>query len=585
MPPVRSRLFNSASSCHVLTTAIRRLKRGAFAPKQPAKPRASAPAAPTSPTRRNPSRASLGGHELTAKRSVSRPTSSASARSLSPASEEKRRSERTSTPVDDLRTGPRIVQPKLKPPPGYIEDYLWDPKKRSAKYIGPTGTAPPSPSKKVVTTTISVTSVSKTALGKRRRAASPDSDSESVSSSSTAPPRKTQRKKKPPGPKLVAIRKVTLGTRTSSRNGADKSVSARANSFQRLSLALGGSSGDDLSDLSDEEDQQNVAHSDEGGPFTQPQVDSSEESEGGVSEQEVAASLLGTPVKSPPKDREKAGGKHDALHDASPSGKAQAASIYEEQIVAAGSQAQVVLSMAIEERRREVEVEIEVEEDRREKAPLLERPGPWSPGVNDGGPETPLEEDVAMRSPVSGSVEAVESKDCGSPLPSISNPQLVFTPVPPPFPSVSPTLRNVTNAVSPADGSTDDSTSDKTNNTSSTDQSSSSATTTMSSDRAFGVNGSSSGVPNGGAAGGDGGDDDDKGKGRATEKVDEAMMDVDEVEVDKAGAAAEQVGEEAPEVPSTPKVPATPGGLSESGEPRRDSDTREAAALLLSMLK
>ncbi|GAA5862620.1 hypothetical protein JCM8547_003491 [Rhodosporidiobolus lusitaniae] len=145
--------------------------RGAFTPpahkpgKEPKKPARRA----SSPTRRSSravaevnydenapiaSTSSGSGHALTAQRSVrsglsrSSPLSSPSSLSSSAFSTPKRDTRARPTParanpsrisqIDIFRSQPRtVVQPKLKPPPGYLHDYKWDSMKRTATYKGP----------------------------------------------------------------------------------------------------------------------------------------------------------------------------------------------------------------------------------------------------------------------------------------------------------------------------------------------------------------------------------------------------------------------------------------------------------------
>lgn len=151
-------------------------------------------------------------------------------------------------PVDDLRTGPRLVHPRLAPPPLYVKDYEWDAKKKVAKYVGittvptshkpkvkPSQSPPPTPNK------------SSTALGKRKRAAS-----RSESPASTPRP-----KKKIVVSRTVELKKVTAGSRSSTRVLAGQgSVSARFRSFEKLKQSMGGGDSDsELSELDESGDE------------------------------------------------------------------------------------------------------------------------------------------------------------------------------------------------------------------------------------------------------------------------------------------------------------------------------------------
>ncbi|KAI5480556.1 GTP-binding protein 1, partial [Pseudohyphozyma bogoriensis] len=202
--------------------------------------------------REQPRRASHSGsgHELTAQRSVSRPTRSSSISSLSSlsslsssrsnspadnAGKEKRRSERTVVVVDPIRTGKRLVQAKLKPPPGYLHQYRWDERKKICKYIGPTSCDRPAKGKENThTPATSPAKPSKVALGKRKRAAD-SSPPPSSRRTSAAKPAARRRVSAPLPP-------ARLGTRTSARS--------RTAAFDRLNKKTGVIDDAELTDLS-----------------------------------------------------------------------------------------------------------------------------------------------------------------------------------------------------------------------------------------------------------------------------------------------------------------------------------------------
>lgn len=126
-----------------LCATCEQLKRGGFAPKLKAEP---APfkreTTPTRKSTRTPAESVPGtGHELTAQRSIGN-----NARSHSPSSDsdsstssqpERRRNERRAVASPNLaKVQPRLVHPKLPPPPLYADDYEYDARKKVIKYVG-----------------------------------------------------------------------------------------------------------------------------------------------------------------------------------------------------------------------------------------------------------------------------------------------------------------------------------------------------------------------------------------------------------------------------------------------------------------
>ena len=247
-----------------LTCCPIRLQRGAFTPKltKAAAKRASLPPQPprrdtTISSPRRAGRSSLGGHEVTAQRSLGRAPRRASLIS----DEDKRRSERTSLAPDELRSGPRHIHPRLKPPPIYASDYEWDGRKKIAKYIGIVHVPqshksrmpkekdgkdkkPAIPSNSARTSPVK----GKIALGKRKR-----DDTRSESPSSTP----QSNKKKLVISRLVELKKVATGSRASSRAAASQgSASARSRAFDKLKAAMGGEGDSDesLTELSSSDD-------------------------------------------------------------------------------------------------------------------------------------------------------------------------------------------------------------------------------------------------------------------------------------------------------------------------------------------
>lgn len=207
--PASARLASSSFSLHIPSfppvsaahALPHRLARGAFAPSVPKVPvKAVKPApAPSTPTRRTgrsvasvnydedapiASTSSGTGHALTAQRSLrGGMTRSSSLPNLSAAADStpKREIKPRGTPlrslptrisiIDTLRGQPRtVVQPKLRPPPGYIDDYLWDAKTKQATYDGPTTLEEIMPKPKPAELTRSLSEAS--GFGKRKRAAS-----------------------------------------------------------------------------------------------------------------------------------------------------------------------------------------------------------------------------------------------------------------------------------------------------------------------------------------------------------------------------------------------------------------------------
>ncbi|GAA5999938.1 hypothetical protein JCM10207_005980 [Rhodosporidiobolus poonsookiae] len=272
-----------------LCTTCEQLERGAFAPaapptpkavKQPKpKPAARRPSSPTAASRRSgravatvnyneealvASTSSASGHALTAQRSLraglSR-SSSLSSLSSSALSSPKRPVKERAPPsrvapsrisaIDALRAQPRtVVQPKLPPPPGYRGDYVWDSRKKTAKYVGPTicpvdetsHKRKPSAAPAGSGLTRSTSAPSRLNL-KRTRSAS----------DSPAPSPKPKR----PRNSQVQLKAARRGERSSSRIHGG-SASARDRTFARLRQALGGDEDGDESELSELEDSSEV---------------------------------------------------------------------------------------------------------------------------------------------------------------------------------------------------------------------------------------------------------------------------------------------------------------------------------------
>ena len=127
-----------------LCATCEQLSRGGFTPKL--KPEPVPFKRETTPTRKStrvPNELAPGtGHELTAQRSIrttavrSRSPSSDSDSSTSSRPERRRNERRAVATPDPFRTRPRLVQPKLPPPALYEDDYEYDARKKTIKYVG-----------------------------------------------------------------------------------------------------------------------------------------------------------------------------------------------------------------------------------------------------------------------------------------------------------------------------------------------------------------------------------------------------------------------------------------------------------------
>ncbi|GAA6028481.1 hypothetical protein JCM8097_007049 [Rhodosporidiobolus ruineniae] len=270
--------------------------KGAFTPKQPAKKAAAvaAPASPSAPSRRSgrataavnydesgdapvASTSSGTGHALTAQRSVrsglSRSTSLSSlssSRTDSPRRPAGSRANPSRISVSEaLRLVPRtVVQPKLPPPFGYKADYVWDSRKKAARYVGPQvckvdeAARKPAASSNSGSMKRSASAPSVVSLGKRRRGASdspaPSPRGRTRSSAAAAAAAAEGEPEASPRPKrvrsnLAKLPPVRLGERSSSRI-VGGSRSARERTFAKLSKLLGKDEEDsELSDLEESE--------------------------------------------------------------------------------------------------------------------------------------------------------------------------------------------------------------------------------------------------------------------------------------------------------------------------------------------
>ncbi|KAM0791426.1 hypothetical protein ACM66B_005885 [Microbotryomycetes sp. NB124-2] len=231
------------NNARCLCATCQKFKRGAFAKKgaetakatEPANSTRESPAArkstratPASPARSTPTRelaprrarprGSLKVNEATRQAFEAKTLAAASAR-------------------EELRIGPRLPHPRLRPPPGYANCYDYDAGKKSFKYIGPR--AKPVKVQKIVVQESPRTS------RKRQRDDSP---------SSPAPvPRK-----KVTVTRTIQMKPLRLGVRSSRRMSAlSTSETAREIAFERLKRALGrygpSSDEDDLSEVSESE--------------------------------------------------------------------------------------------------------------------------------------------------------------------------------------------------------------------------------------------------------------------------------------------------------------------------------------------
>ncbi|GAA5843854.1 hypothetical protein JCM3766R1_005947 [Sporobolomyces carnicolor] len=167
--------------------------------------------------------------------------------------------------VDALRGKPRLlVQPKLAPPPGYSEDYLWDEKQRSAKYVGPQFCKDDDEKKAKPSLSRSNSSVS---LAKRRRLASDSPAAPTPSPRSkpvaVAPPRirptSANRQKKKPRVGERRSSRLSVGTTPVKA----KKMKPRAQREKSSSLSGAGESDEDESmseaRASDDEESQSEA--------------------------------------------------------------------------------------------------------------------------------------------------------------------------------------------------------------------------------------------------------------------------------------------------------------------------------------
>ncbi|GAA5925580.1 uncharacterized protein JCM15063_005063 [Sporobolomyces koalae] len=155
--------------------------------------------------------------------------------------------------IDALRSKPRIVvQPKLAPPPGYLEHYKWDPKTKLARYIGPQESKDEEEKrlqKHAKRASVSLSkSTSNTNLGNKRQRT--DSDSPA--------PVNSPRSKSAPAPKTVTKPRPARQSVTQARF-ANARVGKRRSG--RLSVGTGPTdarkkSREDSSDLSNSEETQ-----------------------------------------------------------------------------------------------------------------------------------------------------------------------------------------------------------------------------------------------------------------------------------------------------------------------------------------
>ncbi|GAA5887892.1 hypothetical protein JCM6882_000788 [Rhodosporidiobolus microsporus] len=274
------------ASC--LCATCEQLEKGAFTPaaaKQPKKEPKPTPA-PSNPSRRSGRAvaavnydenlpapvASTSGHAVTAQRSLrgglSRSSSLSSLSSLSssdssrPTSPARGARSRTApsrinpsriSAIDLLRSQPRtVVQVKLPPPPGYRTDYVWDAKKKLAKYVGPTICPADEVSHKRKPTTGLSRSTSAPSrlhtLGKRTRAASDSPQPKSRTRNADG-----ESRPKRPRQSLTKLPPARMGERSSKRN-TSATASARERAFEKLRRAMGGEEDDEESDLSELEE-------------------------------------------------------------------------------------------------------------------------------------------------------------------------------------------------------------------------------------------------------------------------------------------------------------------------------------------
>ncbi|BGP55781.1 histone lysine methyltransferase Set9 [Rhodotorula sphaerocarpa] len=276
------------NNAECLCATCEQLSQGAFAPKKKVAA-ATAPKsptrAPTAPSRRSSRSAALitldynesraqsapiasgSGHSATAPRSVSS-TSLGRSSSMSALSAETGATQRSTRPrppssrvvpsrgeisaVEALRNKPRgVIQPKLPPPPGYADDYEWDPKKRIARYKGPVTCIVDSDSRRKKRSSGLSRSASAPSLGKRKR--EKESNSPAPKSRSRAAEAPTAAKKSRIS--QIKLKAARLGQRMSSRlTGATTSASAIDRRFAALDKVLGKEEGAEESDLSSLED-------------------------------------------------------------------------------------------------------------------------------------------------------------------------------------------------------------------------------------------------------------------------------------------------------------------------------------------
>ncbi|BGP02408.1 hypothetical protein RTBOTA2_003882 [Rhodotorula toruloides] len=304
-----------------LCATCEQLEQGAFASTKkkaaaPTAPKAAAPPTPpAAPSRRSARAATVAapnyseddppsgsGHNVLAKRSLrdrglarasslsslSKATPPASPRSVRPPSSRVVPVRNAPSPAEALRGKPRaVIQPKLPPPPGYANDYVWDGRNRVARYVGPSYSKADVPALKRKGLSRSASAPSSlSALGKRRREAtyspaqSPKGKSR-LRDDDDSPRPKRQRSS------LVKLKQVRLGERSSTRI-AGGSISARERTFAKLQKALGKNEGDEDSDLSELEEEEEDVEIADAGPEDSPLTDV-EESEGEKTDEEDEA--------------------------------------------------------------------------------------------------------------------------------------------------------------------------------------------------------------------------------------------------------------------------------------------------------
>ncbi|GAA5967859.1 hypothetical protein JCM11641_005788 [Rhodosporidiobolus odoratus] len=303
-----------------LCATCEQLEKGAFAPPSPKPTKTSARRAssPPLPPSRRSSRATLAinynengqalpvasgsGHSLTAQRSLrtglsrSSSLSSLSTDTSSSSSSPRRASSRTTpsrvapsrvSPIDALRGQPRtVIQPKLKPPPGYLDQYDWDYRRRKAIYVGPIDCEEEEPKPKPAASLSRSASAPSTVSLKRKRSVT----------DSPQPKGKGKAKVREPGPpkpkrarqSLVQLKTVRLGERSSKRV-AGGSASARDRTFAKLRQAMGEKEAGDDSDLSSLEESEETELV--GAPISESELTEASEEDSAEEAAEVAALL------------------------------------------------------------------------------------------------------------------------------------------------------------------------------------------------------------------------------------------------------------------------------------------------------